>query len=64
MASKCDVCGKTKTFGHNVSFSKRRTNRDFRPNVHKKRIVVNGVGLRLNICTRCLRTMSKDGRAA
>lgn len=64
MAGKCDVCGKTKTFGHNVSFSKRRTNRDFRPNVHKKRIVVNGVGLRLNICTRCLRTMSKDGRAA
>lgn len=64
MAGKCDVCGKTKSFGHNVSFSKRRTNRDFRPNVHKKRIVVNGVGLRLNICTRCLRTMSKDGRAA
>lgn len=64
MAGKCDVCGKTKSFGHNVSFSKRRTNRDFRPNVHKKRIVVNGVGLRLNICTRCLRTLSKDGRAA
>ena len=64
MAGKCDVCGKTTTFGHNVSFSKRRTNRSFRANVHKKRISVNGVELRLNICTRCLRTMSKSGRAA
>jgi large subunit ribosomal protein L28 len=64
MAGQCDVCGKAKTFGHNVSFSKRRTNRDFRPNVQKKRIIVNGIGLRLNICTRCLRTMHKPGKAA
>lgn len=62
--AKCDVCGKTKSFGHNVSFSKRRTNREFKPNVHRKRIVLNGETRRLNICTRCLRTMNKDGRAA
>lgn len=62
VAGKCDVCGKAKTFGNNVSFSKRRTNRDFRPNVHKKRIVVNGVGIRLNICTRCQRTLGKAGK--
>jgi large subunit ribosomal protein L28 len=62
--AKCEVCGKTKSFGHNVSFSKRRTNRDFRPNVHKKRIVVNGIGIRLNICTRCQRTLGKAGKAA
>ncbi|MCC2629353.1 MAG: Ribosomal family, partial [Thermomicrobiales bacterium] len=24
MAGKCEVCGKTTKFGHNVSFSKRR----------------------------------------
>ncbi len=63
VAGKCDVCGKAKTFGNNVSFSKRRTNRDFRPNVHRKRIVVDGVGLRLNICTRCQRTLGKSGKA-
>lgn len=62
MAGKCDVCGKAKTFGNNVSFSKRRTNRDFRPNVHKKRIIVNGIGLRLNICTRCQRSLGKSGK--
>lgn len=62
MAGKCDVCGKTKGFGKNVSFSKRRTNRDFKPNVQRKRLVVNGVSVRVNICTRCLRTMGKSGR--
>ncbi|CAA9549600.1 MAG: hypothetical protein AVDCRST_MAG87-755 [uncultured Thermomicrobiales bacterium] len=64
MAGKCDVCGKAKTFGKNVSFSKRRTNRDFRPNVQHKRLIVNGVATRLHICTRCMRTMGKSGKAA
>lgn len=64
MSGKCDVCGKAKTFGRNVSFSKRRTNRDFRANVQKKRIVVNGIGIRLNICTRCMRTLGKAGKVA
>ncbi|MBN9011584.1 MAG: 50S ribosomal protein L28 [Rhizobiales bacterium] len=60
MAGKCDVCGKTTTFGHNVSFSKRRTNRSFKPNVHKRRLTLDGVTLRVNICTRCVRTMGKS----
>ncbi len=64
MAGKCDRCGKAKTFGKNVSFSKRRTNRDFRPNVQRKRLTVNGVGIRINICTRCMRTLEKSGKAA
>lgn len=64
VSGKCDVCGKAKTFGNNVSFSKRRTSRDFRANVHKKRIIVNGVGIRLNICTRCQRSLGKSGKAA
>ncbi len=64
MAGQCQVCGKTKSFGHNVSFSKRRTNRDFRPNVHRKRLIMNGEPVRLAICTRCLRTLGKTGKAA
>jgi large subunit ribosomal protein L28 len=61
VSQKCMVCGKTKSFGHNVSHSKRRTNRDFRPNVHRKRLVINGELVRLKICTRCMRTASKSG---
>lgn len=64
MSGKCDVCGKTKSFGNNVSFSKKTTNRDFRANVQKKRIVINGESQRLNVCTRCMRTLSKAGKAA
>lgn len=59
MSGKCDVCGKATVFGHNVSFSKRRTNRMFRPNVHRKTMVINGEAKRVNVCTRCMRTAVK-----
>ena len=61
MAGKCEVCGKTTTFGHNVSFSKRRTNRRFVPNVQRKLMVIDGVAKRVKVCTRCLRTAMKSG---
>ncbi len=61
MAGKCDVCGKSKVFGHNVSFSKRRTNREFAPNVQRKLMIVDGVAKRVHVCTRCLRTALKTG---
>lgn len=59
MAGKCEVCGKTTQFGRNVSFSKRRTNRKFMPNIQSRRFVVNGVSKRIKVCTSCLRTMVK-----
>jgi large subunit ribosomal protein L28 len=60
MSGKCDVCGKVRTFGHNVSFSKRRTNRSFAPNVQRRVMIVDGVAKRLNVCTRCMRTAVKS----
>ena len=42
MAGTCEVCGKTLSFGHNVSFSKKRTNRVFRPNIQKTTVYENG----------------------
>ncbi|MBI2887891.1 MAG: 50S ribosomal protein L28 [Chloroflexi bacterium] len=59
MAGKCDVCGKGPQFGHNVSHSKRRTNRSWQPNTHKKALLLNGVQRRVSVCTRCLRTLAK-----
>lgn len=64
MAGKCELCGKTLSFGHNVSFSKRRTNRVFRPNIQKVSIDVKGQPKTINACTRCIRTLSKPGRMA
>ena len=59
VAGKCEVCGKSTTFGHNVSFSKRRTNRMFKPNIQSRVLVIDGVAKRRNVCTGCLRTMVK-----
>lgn len=62
MAGRCQVCGKTTVFGHNVSFSKRRTNRSFEANIHRKRLMINGEMVRIDICTRCQRTLGKAGK--
>jgi large subunit ribosomal protein L28 len=58
--AKCKMCGKAPSFGHNVSFSKRRTNRMWRPNLQKT-TVVNEVGKleQIRICTQCMRTLTK-----
>ncbi len=64
MAGKCDVCGRGPAFGHNVSHSKRRTNRMFRLNIHRATIPVNGKPKKVDICTRCLRTLYKEARMA
>lgn len=58
--AKCDVCGKGPSFGHNVSHSKVATNRIFRPNIQRKRLFINGSWKRLHICTRCLRTLTRE----
>jgi len=62
MAGKCEICGKIPGFGNSVSHSKRHTKRMWMPNIHKARLVINGEKKRLNICTRCLRTMHKGSR--
>jgi large subunit ribosomal protein L28 len=57
--AKCEICGKSPQFGHNVSHSKRATNRQFKPNIQRKRVEINGRMRRIYLCTRCLRTLNK-----
>lgn len=57
--ANCDMCGKGPQFGHNVSHSKRHTNRRWNPNIQTVRLVVNGQERRYNLCTRCMRTLAK-----
>ena len=56
---KCDLCGKSLQYGHNVSHSKRRTNRRSEANIHPATVTIGGVSKRLNLCTRCRRTQLK-----
>jgi large subunit ribosomal protein L28 len=59
---KCDICGKKITFGNSVSHSKQHTLRRWKPNIQRATIMVEGHKRKVNICTRCLRTMSKPAR--
>jgi large subunit ribosomal protein L28 len=59
MPSRCEICERKPSHGNNVSFSQRRTRRRFVLNVQRKRLEVNGHTKAVNVCTRCLRTMSK-----
>ncbi len=55
--AKCDICGKGVTFGCNVSHSHRKTNRAWKPNVRKVRIVTsNGTHKSVHACASCLRS--------
>ena len=54
--AKCEVCGKGVTFGCNVSHSNRKTNRTFKPNIRKVKVVENGTHKTVNVCSRCLRS--------
>ena len=59
MAMKCMNCGKGVMYGHNVSHSKRRTPRTFKPNLHSTRIDGGNGFVRVKLCTKCLRTVKK-----
>ena len=61
MASRCELNGKGKQHGHNVSFSLRRTKRTFKPNLHKKTLVVDGQKVTLVLSTQAIRTLKKKG---
>lgn len=54
--AKCDICSKSTVFGNNVSHSVRKTNRSWKPNIRKVRIIDNGTPKTANVCTRCLRS--------
>ena len=58
--AKCEVCGKGKQFGNNVSHSNKKTRRSWSPNIQKAKILVNGVTKNLKVCTRCLRNQYRS----
>ncbi|HRF28881.1 MAG TPA: 50S ribosomal protein L28 [Candidatus Saccharibacteria bacterium] len=61
MAARCELTGKGKQYGHNVSFSLRRTKRVFKPNLQKKTFVVDGQKVTMTLSTQAIRTLKKKG---
>ncbi len=58
---KCELTGKGKQFGSNVSFSQRHTKKVWKPNLQIKTIIVDGKKIRLKISTQAIRTLKKKG---
>ena len=57
----CEISGKGKMYGHNVSFSQRHTRKVFKPNVSKRTLIINGQKVKCNVSTSALRTLRKKG---
>jgi large subunit ribosomal protein L28 len=57
----CELTGKGKQYGHNVSFALNRTNKVWKPNLQKKTIIVDGKKVSMKISTSAIRTLRKKG---
>ncbi len=57
----CEISGKGKMYGHNVSFSQHKTRKIFKPNIQKKTLIIDGKKVKVNVATSTLRTLKKKG---
>lgn len=57
----CEITGKGKQFGNNVSFSQRHTKKVWKPNLQIKTIVIDGKKVKMKISTQAIRTLKKKG---
>ena len=57
----CEISGKGKMYGHNVSFSQRKTRKVFKPNIQKKTLTIDGRKVKVNVAASTLRTLKKKG---
>jgi large subunit ribosomal protein L28 len=58
---RCDITGKGKQYGSNVSASQRHTKKVWKPNLQTKTLVIDGKKTRLKISTQAIRTLKKKG---
>jgi large subunit ribosomal protein L28 len=56
---KCEISGKGKQYGSNVSFSQRHTNKVWKPNLQSKTLTLDGKKVKVKISTHALRTLKK-----
>lgn len=58
---KCELTGKGKQFGNNISFSQRHTKKVWKPNLQTKTFVVDGKKVTMKLSTQAIRTLKKKG---
>ena len=57
--AKCAVCGKTTSFGNNLSITRshisKRNVRPVKPNLRSVKANINGESKKIKVCAKCLR---------
>ncbi len=53
--ARCEICGKTTSFGNKISHSHRVSGRAWHPNIQKVKAVIGGKTKKINVCTSCLK---------
>ena len=56
MARACEICGKARAVGNNVSHANNRSKRRWYPNLQTVRVLVEGAPKRIRVCTQCLKS--------
>ncbi|MEG0397758.1 MAG: 50S ribosomal protein L28 [Cetobacterium sp.] len=54
---RCEITGKGIIFGNQISHSHRVTGRVWKPNLQSTKIVINGVTVKVKVCTKTLKTL-------
>ncbi len=55
----CDLCGKGAVTGNAVSHSHKATKRVWRPNIQRATIMLKGEKKKVDICTKCLKSVER-----
>ena len=56
MAKVCEICGKGRMVGNNVSHANNKTRTTWDVNIQTVRAVVDGATKKIKVCTRCIRS--------
>jgi large subunit ribosomal protein L28 len=55
MARVCDICGKGKQIGFNVSHANNKTKKEWLPNLQTVKIIKDGTTKTARLCTKCIK---------
>lgn len=56
MAKVCEICGKGRMAGNNVSHANNKTKTTWQVNLQSVKALVEGRVKRIKVCTRCIRS--------
>lgn len=56
MAKVCEICGKGRMAGNNVSHANNKTKTTWQVNLQSVKALIEGQVKRIKVCTRCIRS--------